>query len=151
MKNIKYLLLSAVLIGFSACNDEEDFVETMDVALPALTAGSADFSNYVALGNSLTAGFTDAALFIAAQENSLPNILSNKFALAGGGSFTQPLMNDNFGGIAIGGNRLPGFNPRLVLGDNPADGPMPLESVIGPVTVSTDLALNNPTGPFSNM
>ena len=45
MKNIKYLLLSAILIGFTACNDEEDFIESPDAALPALTAGSANFSN----------------------------------------------------------------------------------------------------------
>ena len=49
MKNIKYLLLSAVLIGFTACNDEEDFEDQLDnptteVILPELTQGEADFS-----------------------------------------------------------------------------------------------------------
>lgn len=48
MKNIKYILLSAVLIGFTACNDETDFEELLDnptqeIALPELTAGTADF------------------------------------------------------------------------------------------------------------
>lgn len=120
MKNIKYILLSAVLIGFTACNDEEDYEKFLDnpieeEVLPALTAGSADFSNYVSIGNSLTAGFTDNALFIAGQENSFPNMLSQRFALAGGGGFSIPLMDDNIGGLLFGGtqNANGSFGPRL--------------------------------------
>lgn len=147
MKNIKFILLSAILIGFNACNEPEDIVELPEnVVLPELTSGDADFSNFVSIGNSLTAGFTDGALFIAAQENSFPNILAEKFSLVGGGAFTQPLMNDNFGGLAVGGSRI--ASPRLVFGGSV---PVPLESVIGPVTVTTDIALNNPTGPFNNL
>ncbi|MDA9089876.1 G-D-S-L family lipolytic protein, partial [Maribacter arcticus] len=104
------------------------------------------FSNYVSLGNSLTAGFTDGALFQASQTLSLPNLLSQKFSLVGGGSFTQPLTNDNIGGLAAGGARIQ--NPRLVFG---GAGPVGLETLIGPVTVTTDIALNNPTGPFNNL
>ena len=69
MKNIKYLWLLAIVIGFTACNDEEDYEEFLDqppmdeVVLPALTAGSADFSTFVALGNSLTAGYADGTLY----------------------------------------------------------------------------------------
>lgn len=146
MKTFKYIFLSTLLIAFYSC-EEDDSNVVMEEPLPELTAGSADFSTYVAVGNSLTAGFTDNALFIASQENSTPNILSQKFALAGGGDFSLPLMDDNFGGIAFGGNRLPGFNPRLVFG---GAGPVPLESIVGSVTVSTDLT-SNPTGPFNNM
>jgi hypothetical protein len=151
MKTIKYILLLAILLGFTACAEPEDVLEdngvdTTVTTLPELTAGSADFSKYVAIGNSLTAGYTDNALFIAAQQNSFPNTLAQKFALVGGGEFTQPLMNDNFGGLALGGNRI--AQPRLVFG---GAGPVPLESLIGPVTVTTDIALNNPTGPFNNM
>lgn len=146
---LKYIGL-AVLLACTACNDPEDVLPESAVVemteLPELTAGSADFSNYVSLGNSLTAGFTDGALFIAAQENSLPNILSTKFAMIGGGDFTQPLTNDNFGGLAAGGDRIQ--NPRLVFG---GAGPVGLETVIGPVTVTTDIALNNPSGPFNNL
>ncbi len=46
----------------------------------AYTNGEADFSNYVALGNSLTAGYADNALYITGQENSYPNILAQQFA-----------------------------------------------------------------------
>lgn len=146
MKNIKYIFLSTVLLGMVSCSDpyfgpEEPTLEPT----PNLTAGSADFSNYVSLGNSLSAGFTDGALFIASQENSFPNLLSQKFAMVGGGSFSQPLMADNFGGITIGGARI--VEPRLIFNGS---GPAPLESVIGPVTIGTDL-LNSPTGPFNNL
>lgn len=151
MKKIKYIALSLLTLGMVAC--ENDLVEDLrdrnndnDGPLPELTAGSADFSNYVAIGASFTAGFTDNALFIASQENSFPNIMAGKFANAGGGTFTQPLMNDNFGGLAAGGMRI--TDPRLVFG---GAGPVPLEAVVGPVTVSTDIALNNPTGPFNNL
>ena len=149
MKNLKYIYISLGIIAFTACNDPEDVDITPEVIVeePAeLTAGSADFSNYVSLGNSLSAGFTDGALFIASQNLSFPNLLSQKFSLVGGGSFTQPLTNDNFGGLALGGARIQA--PRLVFGGS---GPVPLESLIGPVTVTTDIALNNPTGPFNNL
>ena len=106
---------------------------TLLAELPELTSGSVDFSKYVAVGASFTAGFTDNALFKAAQENSFPNILSKQFALVGGGTFTQPLTNDNYGGLAAGGVRLPGFDPRLVFGLLLAQ--YHLESVKGPVIV----------------
>jgi hypothetical protein len=143
--NTKYLWILLVFLGFFACKEEDDFVDP-PAELPVLTAGNADFSNFVAIGNSLTAGFTDNALFIAGQENSIPNILSQQFALVGGGSFNQPLMNDNFGGMLAGGNRI--LDPRLVFNGS---APAPLESVIGPVAITTDLAVNNPAGPFNNM
>ena len=148
MKNLKYIFLSTLLVGMVSCSDDEYFgpEEPMVEELPELTAGNANFSNYVSLGNSLTAGFSDNALFIAGQQNSFPNQLSQKFALVGGGNFTQPLMNDNLGGIAVGGNRI--LNPRLIFNGS---GPAGIETVIGPVTVSTDLLVNNPTGPFNNM
>lgn len=150
-KNLKYIGLLAIAVSLTACNDEEDFEEFLDeqpqptVVLPALNAGSVDFSNYVALGASFTAGFTDGGLFIASQENSFPNTLAKQFANAGGGTFMQPLMSDNYGGLALGGSRIQ--DPRLVFG---GAGPIPLEDAIGPVTVGTDL-LSPPTGPFNNV
>ncbi|NNK28996.1 MAG: G-D-S-L family lipolytic protein, partial [Flavobacteriaceae bacterium] len=59
MKNIKYLLLTVILIGYTACNEIEDVdldPAEMVVELPELTSGDADFSNYVAVGASFTAG-----------------------------------------------------------------------------------------------
>ncbi|MEO9891495.1 SGNH/GDSL hydrolase family protein [Aurantibacter sp.] len=151
---LKYIGLLGLLIGFNACNEPEDVIidfegeqsEDVEVQAPALTAGSANFSTYVAVGNSLTAGYTDGALFKAAQENSLTNMLANKFALVGGGDFTQPLMNDNFGGLLAGGGQIQetrfvfnGTGPQRLIELNPGASP------------TTDIFVNNPTGPFNNM
>ncbi|GAA4890043.1 SGNH/GDSL hydrolase family protein [Flaviramulus aquimarinus] len=144
--NIKHIWLIVLLIGFIACDEDDNNILPDAVVLPELTDGSADFSNYVAVGASFTAGMTDGATFKAGQENSFPKMLSMEFAKIGGGDFIQPLVNDNFGGLAFAGTRI--APPRLVFG---GDGPVPLESVIGPVTVSTDITLNNPTGPFNNL
>ena len=142
MNNIyKFLLLLSVSFGFVACEVDEIIGELPPVAeLPALNAGSLDFSNYVSVGASFTAGFTDGALFIASQENSFPNILSQQFAKANGGDFTQPLMNDNIGGLLFGGTQIQ--EPRLFF-----DG-------VGPVrltaTPTTELTAGSP-GPYNNM
>lgn len=146
-KTLKYIGLSLLTAAFLSCDsDVENFRLQEQEVLPPLDAGTADFSNYVSIGPSFTAGITDNGLFIAAQENSFPNILANAFANAGGGAFNQPLMNDNFGGLALNGTRI--SDPRLVFG---GAGPVPLEAVIGPVTVTTDIVLNNPIGPFNNL
>jgi hypothetical protein len=144
--NTKYIFILSILIAFTSCNEIEDVSRDEVEVLPELTSGSADFSNYVSLGASFTAGYADGALFIAGQNNSFPNILANQFESAGGGDFIQPITNDNYGGLAAAGTRI--AEPRFVFGGS---GPVTLESLLGPVTVSTDIVLNNPTGPFNNM
>ncbi len=116
-------LLILLVFGFIACESQDDTMDTgqgeeEEEPIQA-SAGEADFSKFVAIGNSLTAGFTDSALFIAGQENSLPNIMAKQFASAGGGEFTQPLMSDNVGGALLGGMQILG--PRLFFnGSGPA-------------------------------
>ena len=117
-------ILPVVAMGFMACESDDavGMMEGEDVV--EYSAGSADFTTYVSLGNSLTAGYTDGALFQAGQMNSFPNLLANQFAEVGGGEFTQPLMADNLGGMLIGGfkfleNRLffDGSGPARLPGD----------------------------------
>ncbi|MEP6262979.1 MAG: G-D-S-L family lipolytic protein [Gillisia sp.] len=139
MKLNKYkyliLLLAGVVVGCSSDDDNEMIVEPVEY-----TSGSADFSTYVAIGNSLTAGYTDGALFRAGQLNSIPNILAQQFELAGGGEFVQPLIPDNIGGLLLGGNVI--AEPRLYF-----NGSAPVRRSATPTTeVSTRLA-----GPFNNM
>jgi lysophospholipase L1-like esterase len=113
------------------------------------SAGDLDLSRYVALGDSLSAGFADGALYVNGQIDSFPNIMAQSFAEAGGGDFTQPLTADDLGGLLLGGNPLPGFETRLVLAEtgNPAS---PLAPVRQAGTPTTDLA--NPAAPMpSNM
>ncbi len=142
MKNYIKITAAVVALGFISCEPEFDNpVEDNGF----YTSGTADFTNYVAVGNSLTAGYADGALYITGQENSYPNIMANQFALAGGGEFTQPLVNDNTGGLLLGGTQI--TENRLVLAfdaeGNP--GPVRLEG-----TPTTDVA-NNIGGPFNNM
>lgn len=141
IKNYKWLLLLSLTIA--ACSSDDDEGGTVD---EPITAGSADFSKYVALGNSLTAGFSDNALFKRGQENAYPNIMSQQFALAGGGTFTTPFVgDDNIGGLLLGGTQIQG--PRLAIlgfsGSTPNIGSLP----VAPVTEVT----NQLTGPFNNM
>lgn len=155
MKNYKIISLSLLFFSLIACENEpldelrNRGAQAEPEPLEEFTKGNANFSTYVALGNSLTAGFADGALYKISQQNSMPAILAGRFsAVADGGSFTQPLMNDNIGGLLAGGNPLPGFSPRLVFG---GAGPVPLASLVGTVTPTTDILANNPTGPFNNL
>ena len=102
MKKLKYIGAFLLSLGVMTSCDTDDVyppITDSSSANIALAANGLDFSNYVAVGASFTAGVTDGALFIASQENSFPNILSKKFAMANGGAFGQPLMNDNIGGF----------------------------------------------------
>ena len=141
IKNFKWLLL--VSLTFVACNSNDDTATDPNSSdgLP-LTAGSADFSNYVALGDSFAAGFSDNALFVEGQKTSYPSIMASQFALVGGGDFKIPFMNDNIGGFAMGGAQVPQFGPRLYLA--PGNVPTP---VTGPST--TDITAHL-TGSFNN-
>ena len=115
MKKFLALLPILGLIFISCEEDDPSLLDTgTDMEEPiTVTSGSANFANYVSLGNSLTAGFSDAALFIDGQNASFPNMLAGQFALAGGGAFNQPLMADNLGGLTLGGNPITGN--RLIL------------------------------------
>jgi len=137
INNYKWLLLllAGVFVGCSS-DDDNDPVEEPVVII----SGTADFSNFVALGNSLTSGYTDGALFMAGQKNSIPNILAQQFALAGGGQFKQPMMNDNLGGLLLAGNVIT-ENRLFFDGAGPVRLPgMPTNEITATLT-----------GPFNNM
>ena len=121
MKNYKYIGLLFLFIGLISCDDVNDLDPIEEAVAPQvnLNVNGLDFSSYVAVGASFTAGFSDGALFIAAQENSFPNILASKFSLANGGEFNQPLMGDNIGGFIFDNNTIQ--PPRLIFnGSGPA-------------------------------
>src|SRR4051812_42563278 len=96
-KSSLYLLGLAVLT-FAACKPK--------IEPDAPGAGSLDLSQYVAVGNSLTAGYADGTLYRSGQLNAYPNILAAQFRLVGGGDFRIPLLQSDYG--------YPGA--RLVLG-----------------------------------
>lgn len=137
IKNFKWVLL--VSLTFMACTND-DTTTTGEVPV---TAGTADFSKYVALGDSFAAGFSDGALFKKGQENSYPNLLAQQFAAAGGGVFTTPFMAaDNVGGFSAGGVQV--VSPRLYL-DTATNTPTPVTGV------SANTLTERLTGSFNNM
>lgn len=81
------------LLGLAGCQP--------DITDPKSSAGQANFSTYIAVGNSLTAGFGDGApnsvggLSLEGQVNSYPNLLAGQFKAVGGGDFVQPLFDAN--------------------------------------------------------
>ena len=124
--NIKISIL-AVALAFASCSKKDDVVVEPEAPL---TPGTANFSKYVAVGNSLSAGFSDGALFKEGQLGSWTNILNEQFKLVGGGEFKIPFMpDDNIGGIinpfpACGINNIQ--NPRLYWNNSinlPSGGP----------------------------
>ena len=141
----KYFLYVGLLaIGMTSC--EPEFENPVDDA-GAYSNGEADFSNYVALGNSLTAGYADNALYITGQTNSYPNILAQQFSkVQETQDFDQPLMADNAGGLLLNGTQI--ANTRLVLAFD-AEGNAAPKNYTGqqPSTEITEKL----TGPFSNM
>ena len=142
MRNyIKYLGILA--LTFTAC--EPEFDTPVDES-GTYSSGELDLSHYVAVGNSLTAGFADNALYITGQENSFPNIMAEKFQHVGGGDFSQPLMADNAGGLLLDGQQI--ADTRLVLNIG-ADGTQAPVNYRGaqPTTEIT----NTLQGPFNNM
>lgn len=130
---ISTLAVSALLMN-TACNTDFD----QDVKNIKVTNGSADFSNYVALGNSLTSGYRDGALYQDGQLESYPNMIAEQMKLAGGGDFTQPLMPDNIGGFSNFGVR----------------GKLTLQVVNGsltPVPTPAETPFDRLTGSYNNM
>ena len=99
LKTYLFALLPLAFITFSC--DEEDILvqEQLDNnPLPGAETGDGgvlDLSNYISLGNSITAGFMDNALYTNGQNHSFPNLLATQFAIqgVGGGSFNQPDIN----------------------------------------------------------
>lgn len=113
MKN-KFIYLAVLAAGFASC--EPEFENEVNANY---TSGDADFTSYVAIGNSLTAGYMDGTVSRVGQTYSFPNLLAQKFALVGGGEFTQPSYEDdvnNLGGLMLEG--IPIADRRRVIDAN---------------------------------
>lgn len=139
MKKILISTLAASALLFSvSCKTDFD----QDVSSVVVSKGNADFSKYIALGNSLTSGYRNGALYIDGQNESFPSIIAGQMKLAGGGDFKQPLMADNLGGIPS-----VGFSNKLILAVvNNSLTPVP-----APGVGATTLANIFSSGPYQNM
>lgn len=137
----KYYILILLLATIAACKPEIDEFSP--------SKGGADFTSFLAVGNSLTAGYADGALYLPGQEASLPNILSKQFTFVGGGDFKQPLTVDDFG---VGFDGITPV-PKLILG--PSTDCLGVTS-LGPIRapVAVDLANLQSVaagGPYNNI
>lgn len=116
---------------------------------PAADKGSLDLTTYVAVGNSITSGYADNALYYAGQQVSYANLLSQQFQLAGGGAFKIPYMSVNSVGVgSTGGARLtlmpyPDCNGVVSLS------PVPVAAVGDTLAFYNNIYAT--AGPFNNM
>ena len=131
MKNIRpiFLIAACSVLFISACT--YDFPEKPQTPQPQ--AGNADFSKFVAVGNSLTAGFMDGALYNDGQKNSYPVRMAESMrAVNPGLIFNLPDINAEKGS----NTSLPGFG-RLAFIKPPCQqsnpGPRPI-GLADPVT-----------------
>lgn len=133
---ISTIAVSALLFTVS-CNTDFD----TDVEDIVVTKGEADFSKFISLGNSLTSGYRDGALYSGGQNESFPSMIAQQMKLAGGGEFKQPLMPNNVGGF-IG---IAGFPGKLEL--------KMVNGALSPVPNNPAAALDNVVAgrPYQNM
>ncbi len=134
MKKIDTFIL-IIFLGLIIAGCEYDFPE-----LPTNepSQGEADFSKTVSVGNSITAGFMDGALYNRGQQNSYPVILAEQLKLVGGGEFNVPDINSENGFYTMGPDGPLG---RLVLTIDPSTG-NPAPAPIGPGDIPTSYTGN---------
>ena len=79
-KDINFFFSCCRIVFFFtvSCNTEFD----TDVKDVKVTNGTADFTKYVALGNSLTSGYRDGALYLDGQNESYPSMIAQQMKLA---------------------------------------------------------------------
>ncbi|WP_332453330.1 G-D-S-L family lipolytic protein [Chryseobacterium aquaticum] len=138
---MKKIIISTLAVSalFFTTSCETDF--DTDVKDIVVTKGEADFSKFISLGNSLTSGYRDGALYSGGQNESFPSMIAMQMKLAGGGDFKQPLMPNNVGGFT----NLPGFPGKLEL--------KMVNGSLSPVANNAAAALDNVVSgaPYQNM
>ncbi len=133
--NIRFYLYFFVFLFLFSCEPEiTDFHPS---------SGEADFSVYIALGGSETAGFTNGELYKSGQIVSYPNIISRQLLHVGGGEFRQPLMMDEYG---FGNRKKLGF-----VEDCMGDSVIAAVSVEGMPDESNLTNIYEEMGPFHNL
>ncbi|WP_169737619.1 SGNH/GDSL hydrolase family protein [Thermonema rossianum] len=133
-KNILYIAMAAAL-GFTACQPE--------IESPISKGSEIDLTKYVAVGNSLTAGYMDGGVYNEGIEASYPNLIAKQFKLVGGGDFVQayfpegqengsgyfkvtgfdsngvPIVETETNNLAVTGQTLPGGAAQLTAYSGP--------------------------------
>ena len=144
MKNLKYIIY-ILFVGILAWSCDQDPIEVTPDPDPGPTTppsgdpGPLDFSKFIAIGNSLTAGVQSGTLFDESQANSMPLILHQQFGYAdpGAGSFNQPDINSE-NGYTGGTPPDPIFGRLRFVGSTPTPQPSDEASVPSPLNPSFD-------------
>ncbi len=142
MKKIFVLLGIIIITGLSGCKPEfKNPVNPDDVQADA---GDADFTRYVAVGNSLTAGYMNGTLYKSGQANSFPKLLADRMKEAGDGEFTQPYLDDDtkdIGGMVMGNQVI--LQPKLVVDAG--------QGTVERINETPTMQLAPHPGPYNNM
>lgn len=125
-KNIGVVVSLSAIILASSCKPELSDFEPQ--------AGQVDFSKYIAIGNSLTAGYADGGLYLEGQNVAYPNLLAAQLTAIGGGEFRSPLFAENekngsgylrLAALVDGQPELENVTTELAIrGTNPNDKPL---------------------------
>ncbi|MBB2149672.1 SGNH/GDSL hydrolase family protein [Pedobacter gandavensis] len=88
--NSKYIfrsMIAVAILGMASCKPELSDISP--------SKGTADFSRYIAIGNSLTSGYADNGLYLEGQKNSFPEMIAGQMKSVGGGAFYTPFFKDS--------------------------------------------------------
>ncbi len=132
MKFISKIFLSIIFAGMFLVSCDGSYDSLVDANADRnpvpdteveASQGDADFTSFVAIGNSLTSGYMDGALYNNGQRFSIPALLSAQFEYTGAPStFNQPDINS-----------VNGFNTIVNTGEAPILGRFKLDpNIPGP-------------------
>lgn len=114
---IPLVFLSLILVS---CEDRTELTEPSSPNL-----GTVNFTTFIAIGNSITAGYQSGSLFESAQIFSYPNLIAQQV----GAEFIQPIISDPG---TVGRMEIKSLNPFAIT-NNPNGG-----------------SLTNPSAPYYN-
>ena len=143
----RYIFYVAILAFLASCQPEiKEFTPS---------SGDVDFSSYVAVGNSLTAGYSDGALYKSGQEVGWANILAQQLKTVGmQGEFKIPYMPNDLGVGFSGGvpvtKRVMGYSTDCF--GNTSLGPVLADPNANPVDLMSELIKSVAAeGPYNNI
>ena len=113
------IYISVASLALAACTKTQFSKQTY-------SAGSANFTTFISVGNSLTQGYMDGGLYAYGQANSYPSIIAQQIQQVVPISFSQPFVSGNGSGyihlVYLNGQITP-IEPGddSTAGANPAD------------------------------
>jgi len=86
IRNLSFFGIAAAFVFVTACEPEMQGIEPRP--------GQANFSKYIAIGNSLTAGYADGGLYLEGQKVAFPNLIAEQMKTVDGGTFISPFFSE---------------------------------------------------------